>query len=133
MYTLEGHTKQIYSVKFRPVCEESSQRIDNLLASGSGDMTVKLWDADRGICQDTLKHGHTAPIRSVSFTVDGNLLASGSEDENIQLWDVGSCSRLKQLKSKRLYEGMEITGISGLTDAEKASLKALGAVEKIEQ
>ncbi len=133
LYTLEGHTKQIYSVKFRPVCEESSQRIDNLLASGSGDMTVKLWDADRGICQDTLKHGHTAPIRSVSFTVDGNLLASGSEDENIQLWDVGSCSRLKQLKSKRLYEGMEITGISGLTDAEKASLKALGAVEKIEQ
>ncbi len=29
----------------------------------------------------------------------------------------------------RLYEGMNITGITGLTEAQKATLRALGAVE----
>jgi hypothetical protein len=29
----------------------------------------------------------------------------------------------------RPYEGMNITGVKGLTEAEKATLKALGAIE----
>lgn len=119
---LEGHSQQVYSVAFSPDGQT--------LASGSGDATVKLWQVSTGVFLDTLKRGHTAAIHSVAFSSDGRLLASGSEDENIQLWDVNKCSRLRQLKSDRLYERMEITGITGLTDAQKASLKALGAVER---
>ncbi|GAA6621991.1 NB-ARC domain-containing protein [Scytonema sp. NUACC26] len=122
LQTLEGHSKQVYSVAFSPDGQT--------LASGSGDATVKLWQVNTGLCLDTLTRGHTAAIRSVAFSTDGRILASGSEDENIQLWDVQKCSRLRPLKSDRLYERMEITNITGLTDAEKASLKALGAVEK---
>ncbi|MCX7592375.1 MAG: NB-ARC domain-containing protein [Fischerella sp.] len=125
LHNLEGHTKQVYSVAFSPD--------GKLLASGSGDTTVKLWQVSTGVCADTLKRGHTAAIRSVAFSADGRLLASGGEDENIQLWDVQKCTRMRLLKSNRLYEHMEITGISGLTDAEKASLKALGAVERDER
>jgi hypothetical protein len=36
---------------------------------------------------------------------------------------------LQPLKSERLYEGMNIHHTTGLTDAEKASLKVLGAVD----
>ncbi|GAB1542927.1 NB-ARC domain-containing protein [Scytonema sp. NUACC21] len=117
---LEGHSKQVYSVTFSPDGQT--------LASGSGDGTVKLWQVSTGRCFDTIT-GHTAAIRTVAFSADGRLLASGSEDENIQLWDVQKCIRQKLLKSPRLYEGMEITGVTGLTDAEKATLKALGAIE----
>lgn len=118
---LSGHSKQVYSVAFSPDGQT--------LASGSGDRTIKLWQVSTGVCLDTLTRGHTAAILSVAFSFDGQRLASGSEDENIRLWDVHKCSRLRQLKSDRVYERMEITGITGLTDAEIASLKALGAVE----
>jgi hypothetical protein len=36
---------------------------------------------------------------------------------------------LKTLRSDRPYEGMNITGVTGITDAQKATLKALGAIE----
>ncbi|WP_277875569.1 hypothetical protein [Anabaena subtropica] len=41
-----------------------------------------------------------------------------------------NCSRWRSLKFPRLYENMDITSITGITDAEKASLKMLGAVEE---
>ena len=39
----------------------------------------------------------------------------------------GEC--LKTIRDKLPYEGMNITGVTGLTEAEKVTLKALGAVE----
>jgi WD40 repeat protein len=65
---------------------------------------------------------------SVAFSRDGETLASCSSDETIKLWDVKTGECLKTL-TDRPYEGMNITGVTGLTEAEKATLKALGAVE----
>ncbi|BAT52195.1 putative Transcriptional Regulator, Fis family [Nostoc sp. NIES-3756] len=122
VHTLTEHSQQVHSVAFSPNGQ--------LLASGSADTTVKLWEVSTGECIDTLQHRHTAAIRTVAFSRDGKLLASGSEDEMVQLWDMQNRSRLRSLKSPRLYEDMDITDIKGVTDAEKASLKMLGAVEK---
>ena len=36
---------------------------------------------------------------------------------------------LRTLRAPRPYEGMNITGTEGLTEAQKSSLKTLGAVE----
>ena len=119
--TLRGHNKPVYSVAFSPKKQ--------ILASAGADTTVRLWQVSTGECMEILKRGHTAAIRSLAFSSDGKLLASGSEDENIQLWDMQTCSRLQPLKSDRIYERLDISGITGLTDAEKASLKMLGAVD----
>jgi WD40 repeat protein/transcriptional regulator with XRE-family HTH domain len=118
--TLNGHRNCVYSVNFN---------IDGrTLASGSGDQTVKLWDISTNQCIKTL-YGHTKLIWSVTFSPDGQTLASGSEDETIKIWDVNTGECLKTLSSSRPYESMNITGVLGLTDAQKITLKALGAVE----
>lgn len=119
--TLEEHKQQVYCVAFSPD--------GRLLVSGSADKTIKLWNVETGECLDTFRRGHTAPIRAVAFSADGRTIASGSEDETIQLWDVQKGICLEVLKSDRLYEGMDITGMTGLTEAQQASLKAFGAVD----
>ncbi|WP_017316505.1 WD40 domain-containing protein [Mastigocladopsis repens] len=119
LHILQGHTSWVSSVTFSPN--------GAMLASG-GDQTVRLWDSKSGECLHILQ-GHTNWVRSVAFSPNGETLASGSEDGTIKLWDVKTGECLKTLRSERPYEGMDITGVTGLTEAEKATLKALGAVE----
>ncbi len=47
----------------------------------------------------------------------------------VKLWDVSTGECLKTLRSNRPYEGMNITGVTGLTSSQRATLLALGAVE----
>ncbi|ARV57285.1 hypothetical protein BZZ01_00395 [Nostocales cyanobacterium HT-58-2] len=118
--TLQGHTNCVYSATFS---------IDGCtLASGSGDQTVKLWDISTGSCVATLL-GHTKLVWSVAFCPDGQTLTSSSEDGTIKLWDVKTGKCLKTLRSARPYEDMNITGITDVTLATIATMKALGAVE----
>ncbi|MBW4607924.1 MAG: hypothetical protein KME22_12040 [Hassallia sp. WJT32-NPBG1] len=97
------------------------------LATSSQDYTVKLWDVSTNECKKTL-HGHTGWIWSVAFCSDNQTLVSGSEDETIRLWDVRTGECLKTLKAEKPYERMNIMGVTGLTEATIATLKALGAV-----
>lgn len=77
--TLRGHTGPILSVAFHR---------DVLLASGSQDKTVKIWNAITGDLLRTLS-GHTDRVNCVVFA-NGNLLASGSSDTTIKLWDINT-------------------------------------------
>lgn len=96
------------------------------IASGSADQTVQLWDVQAGKCVQVFK-GHTRQITAVSWRADGKVLASSSEDETLKLWDVETGNCLQTLRAIRPYEGMNMTGVRGLTEAQIESLKALGA------
>ncbi|KAL4967131.1 putative wd40 protein [Aspergillus stella-maris] len=76
--TLEGHSNSVFSVIFSPDTR--------LLASGSGDQTIKLWDPRTGALKHTLE-GHSDQVWSVAFSLDGCLLASGSVDRTIKIWN----------------------------------------------
>ncbi len=59
----------------------------------------------------------------------GSRLASCGDDGAILLWDLHRGEQLQTLRRDRPYERLNITGISGVTEAQKASLRALGAIE----
>ena len=75
--------------------------------------------------------GHTNRVQSVAFNHDNTILASGSYDEKIKLWDVKTGKCIETLVNKP-YASMNIKGVMGLTQADVAALKALGAVEEVE-
>jgi WD40 repeat protein len=103
--TLEEHTGWVHSVAFHPN--------GRLLASGSKDGTVRLWDVSDALALseteglDTGAAGHqearwplqsTSSVHSVAFSLDGRLLAWGSGDGTVQLRDAARSRRLHQLQ-----------------------------------
>jgi WD40 repeat protein/transcriptional regulator with XRE-family HTH domain len=120
LQTLQGHTGVAWTIAISP---------DNrILASGSDDKTIRLWDLKTGECI-RVWHEHTSWVRSVIFSTDGQILFSGSDDRTIKLWDIKTERCLRTLTVDRIYEGMNIQGTTGLTTAQKSTLKALGAIE----
>jgi WD40 repeat protein len=72
------------------------------IASGSGDKTIRLWDADTGALVQTLE-GHTSYIRSVVYSPDGRQIASGSDDRTIKIWTVDTGALLQTLTGHTEY------------------------------
>ena len=64
---------------------------------GSGDTTLKVWDAQTGQETLTLK-GHSSGVTSVSFSPDGKRIvsgSSGSNDKTLKVWDISSLDTSK--------------------------------------
>ena len=68
-----------------------------LIASGSLDGTIKLWNIHSDKCVKTLIK-HRGSVESLSFSPDGRLLASASHDSTIKLWNVKTGMCVKTLK-----------------------------------
>ena len=59
---------------------------DSVLASSSGDFTIKVWDVEAGSPKLTLKH--TDIVQSLSWSANGSLLVTTSRDKKLRIWDV---------------------------------------------
>lgn len=76
---LSGHSRKVGHVLFNPAAE-------NILATSSGDYTIKLWDIEAGSPRLTLKH--TDIVQSLSWSANGSLMVTTSRDKKLRIWDV---------------------------------------------
>ncbi|KAJ7108201.1 hypothetical protein C8R44DRAFT_884965 [Mycena epipterygia] len=76
---LRGHSGPVNSITFSPD--------GALIASGSRDKTMCVWDAQTGELLVEPIQGHTLPITAVHFSPDGTRIASGSKDQTVRVWD----------------------------------------------
>ena len=127
LHTLCGPTNGVLTTAFNPA--------GALLAAGAlgGDIFVWAVEQQDDLTKVQLRHhlqGHTVGVNSVAFSPDGQQLVNGASDETIGVWDIESGVCINILRAEGPYAGMDITGITGLTDAQKAALVALGTVEE---
>ena len=90
---LSGHPKKIGQVLFNPAAE-------NVLASASGDFTIKLWDIEAGSSKSSIKIGDV--VQSLSWSADGSMLVTTSRDKKLRIWD--------PRQEKPAHEGQGHTG-----------------------
>ncbi len=85
LHTLTDHSDVVNSVAISPN--------QNIIASGSLDQTIKLWNLATGELLHTF-NGHSSAVIDVAFSPDGKTLASASNHEffdgSIKLWDVAN-------------------------------------------
>ncbi|KAJ5730297.1 WD40 repeat-like protein [Penicillium malachiteum] len=89
---LEGHSEEVRSVAFSPD--------SRLLASGSMDGTICLWDPATGSHIQTLNDANDY-FNSVVFSPDSRMLAAGSNDGTVRLWDPVTGALVQTLTGKR--------------------------------
>ena len=83
-----GHKAGVHCVSFNPN--------GTLIASGSADCTVKLWENNSSGTSVTIR-GHTGPIKSVSFSFDGQYLLSGSDDKMLKIYQTATTKHLSTI------------------------------------
>src|SRR5207237_363052 len=81
---LNGHLSAVSELAFAPN--------GGVLASGSFDNTIRLWDSASGQCRAVLR-GHKDAVRACAFAPNGRILGSASDDGTVRLWDTvsGEC------------------------------------------
>lgn len=121
--TLSGHVHEPVSISFSP----DGKR----LVSSSSDQSIRLWDIQRGKEVAVFK-AHESYVNFVKFSPTGRHFLSCSIDGIAHLWDAETGECIHSFLAPRPYDAMNITGVVGISEAQRFALKALGAVEDVE-
>ncbi|KAF9175238.1 Coronin-like protein crn1 [Mortierella sp. AD011] len=94
---LTTHGRKVGQVLFNPVAE-------NVLLSASADLTMKLWDVEKGAEKQEIT-GHLEVIQNVTWNYNGNLVATTCRDKKLRVFDVRS--------NKIVLQGDSHSGVKG--------------------
>ncbi|MDZ8087301.1 MAG: WD40 repeat domain-containing protein [Nostoc sp. DedQUE12b] len=98
--TLSGHTE--------PVRALTLSASGQVIASGSDDKTIKLWNPATGVLLRTLT-GHRERIKSILITPDNQTLISTSLDNTIKFWNTQTGKEIRTIVEKTGVRAMLLT------------------------
>ena len=98
------------------------------MVSCSFDRSVRLWDVESGRHLARLGE-HPQFALGVAFSPDGARVASIGKEGLLFTWHIDSGEQEHVLKATPPYDGMKISGVTGISEAQRTALKGLGAVE----
>ncbi len=103
---LSGHKAPVFSLAFTPD--------GRLLASGSNDGAIRLWDIETGWAAKELT-GHRGRVTSLAFSPDGTHLASSSSDQSARLWSVARGATVQTLSEHKQWVWSAVWSPDGRT------------------
>lgn len=112
--TLSGHAWAVLTVAFSPDGQ--------ILATGSDDNTIKLWEVNTSQLICTLV-GHSWSVVAVAFTADGETLLSASCDKTVKLWRVSTAEEIVTLSG-------HVDSVSAVAVSKVTQLIASGSRDK---
>jgi WD40 repeat protein len=107
------HSSAVYSLSWSSV--------ENKIASGSWDKTIKIWDGKSLELLKTLK-GHSSHVTAVSWNHDGTQIVSGSDDNTIKIWDSFTGKELHTLRGHSQY----VLSVAWNKDSSKINIRIRG-------
>ena len=85
---LSGHNNAVFGLCYKPLNNISTDKNKYLLASGSEDYKVAIWDIINKEPKPKFLLGHTDKVRNVVWFKEENILISGSWDGIAFIWDI---------------------------------------------
>ena len=106
---LAGHEGPITSLAFAPGTA--------VLASGSWDGTLKMWDVYKNTCVDTMEHG--CDVLALCFRPDGKEICTATTNGSLVVWDAESGNQVTSIDGRRDIRGGRLS--TDMTTAENSS------------
>lgn len=83
--------------------------------SGSADGTLRVWDLDSGMCQQTLE-AHSGKVMTMTVTADGrHAVFAGLLDPTLRVWNLESSNRARAMEGHSLH----VAALAAIPDARR--------------
>uniref|UniRef100_A0A8R1HUS0 WD_REPEATS_REGION domain-containing protein n=1 Tax=Caenorhabditis japonica TaxID=281687 RepID=A0A8R1HUS0_CAEJA len=92
-------------------CFATSPKGGNFIATGSRDMSLKIWQIDKGFLTQVLV-GHENVVTCCCISFDERLVVSGARDEKMIVWNVQSGEMICSVNTSAPITSLSMTGDS---------------------
>ncbi len=100
-YLINLQQKSLIETGLKDIQCVSCSQDNNLIAIGSKDKTIRIWNLENNEEITTLS-GHRMAIKSLCFSADGKTLASGSADKTIKIWNLENNEEITTLSGHKM-------------------------------